>query len=143
MKKEKSVIKMGVWLDHATAFILKFDDGEAAIMEFIDSPYDRRVRIDGEGSDTARFGPDHHSASSNEDRKHNIKENELDRYFDLLEERLQEADDILLFGPTNTKEQLHNRMEDNKHFKDKTITVKATERLTDHQMIAYVREFFQ
>jgi hypothetical protein len=129
-------------LDHASSDLFAFNNGNAVKVEQIESPYVRIKREDGQGNDHARFGSDPHFTSSNENRKNNTLQNELESYFKLMESKLSESDEILLFGSSKAKEKLFNRLSKNKHFQSKIITVKSVDKMTERQELAYVREFY-
>ena len=139
MKQELNQI--AVWLDHSKAQFIAYSDEGTYLLETVESPYERRPRIDGEGSDVTRFGANTYF-SNNEDRKHNRLRNELNSYFKELEDRLAKYDDILLFGPTNAKDQLYNRLSANKAFSGKNILIESVGNLTENQTMAFARIFF-
>ena|SRR5690606_17390565 len=135
--------QIGIWLDHSKAHIIGHHDGSAFIIESVDSPFERFKREDGEVSDKTRFSPNPEHASNNEFRKHNIAQNELNEYFKILEDKLTDYDEILLFGPTTAKEQLMNRLSESKSFKSKTISIQSSDKMSENQLLAFVREFFK
>ncbi|MEZ5015241.1 MAG: hypothetical protein R2794_13210 [Chitinophagales bacterium] len=130
---------VGVWLDHSIAHVIVQIPG-AYEMYTLHSPYKRQVRIPGESSDKTKFGK---SASNNEKKKHNSKQNDLDTYFKQLEELLIRYKHILLFGPTEAKNMLYNLLCGNKKFENKLIEVQNADKMTENQMIAYVRDYFE
>src|SRR5690606_3890192 len=107
------------------------------------SPYERITREDGEGKDNARFGANANYLSDNEHRKANRARNELSQYFKTLETKLEGYDEMLLFGPTHAKAELHNRMLTNKQFYETKVIVQDSDKMTDNQLLAYVNDFFQ
>ena len=135
--------KVAVFLDHASAEIIGFENNSSFIIETVDSPYERIKRDEGEGSDKAKFGASPQFASNNENRKNNIAQNELKEYFSILEQKLMKYDNILLFGPTTAKDKLRNVLAENKHFADKNITVETSDKISDNQKLAFVKEYFQ
>lgn len=138
---KNKIDQVAVWLDHASAEIIEYHNGESVLLETIESPYDRKPRIEGEGSDVTRFGRTY--SSNNEDRKHNRLQNELNSYFTDLENRVKDYKEILLFGPTNAKDQLYNRLMENKIFSAKTLAVESVDTLTENQKMAFARDFFK
>ncbi|GIV34422.1 MAG: hypothetical protein KatS3mg031_1957 [Chitinophagales bacterium] len=136
---KQAVKPIAVWLDHSKAHFIGLQDGHPRILETVESAYERKPRIEGEGSDVTRFGKN--VVSNNEDRKHNRLQNELDRYYRELEYRLMQYTDILLFGPTNAKEQLKNRLAENKSFAQKSLLIESVGTLTDNQILAFARDF--
>jgi len=143
MLKTKVTKQTGLWLSHSQAHIIGYKADSAFFIETIDSPYESIVRMEGEGNDKTRFSANSERGSNNEKRKHNIVQNELDEYFNLLESKLEASNEILLFGPGTAKEELFNRLSDNKIFRGKDIAVKSSDKLTENQMLSYVLDFFK
>jgi hypothetical protein len=133
---------VGLWLDQSKAYLIGYKKGEAKLIEMIDSPYVRHFREKGEGSDHTRFGPGTPYTSNNENRKHNIAKNELKEYFRLLEDKLAGYDEILLIGPGSAKDRLRKRLADNQAFSTSRIRTKTSDKLSDNQLLAFVREFY-
>lgn len=50
--------------------------------------------------------------------------------------------EVLLFGPTNAKTELHNYLSKHLHFEDIKIDVKAADKMIDHQQ-AFVKNHFE
>ncbi|MFD2203213.1 hypothetical protein [Shivajiella indica] len=138
----KSFKQVGVWIDFSKALLIGYNKGNAELIETIDSPYESIKRIEGEGNDTTRFSPNSEHASNNEYRKNNISHNELNEYFKIMEAKLHGFDDILLFGPGTAKEQLRNRLRENKSFGGKWFSVQPSDKLTNNQLLAFVRDFY-
>jgi molybdopterin converting factor small subunit len=135
--------QIGVWLDHSEAHFIGHSDSGAYTIETVQSPYERNKREAGENSDHTRFGANANYTSNNENRKHNIAQNELNRFFDELESKLEPYDEILLFGPTTAKEQLYNRLSENKQFAGKTISVKPSDKLSQVHKEMFVADYFK
>ena len=134
--------QIGVWIDQSKAYLVGYHKGKAELIETVDSPYESIKRIEGEGKDMTRFSPNPEHASNNEHKKHNITQNELNEYFKMMETKLHPFDDILLFGPGTAKEQLRNRLRENKSFGGKWLSVQPSDKLTDNQLLAFVRDFY-
>jgi len=141
--KTKETNQIGVWLNHSQAHFIGHKAESAFFIETIDSPYESIIREEGEGNDKTRFSSNTERGSNNEKRKHNIIQNELDEYFKILEGKLESYQEILLFGPGTAKEELFNRLSENKLFKGKNIEVKSSDKLTENQMLSYVLDFFK
>jgi len=143
MKHNAKKSQVGVWLDHSQAHFIKYSQENSFLAETIESPYKRIKRDDGESSDSTKFGANPQYSSDNENRKNNIALNELSEYFKMLEAKLSEYDEILLFGPSTAKDQLMNRISSKKAFEKKTIYVKNSDKKTNKQLLAFVRDFFK
>jgi hypothetical protein len=134
--------QVGVWIDHGKAHLIGFHKGKAELIETIDSPYESIKRVDGEVKDMTRFSQNPEHASNNEYKKHNVSQNEMNEYFRLMEQKLHPFDDILLFGPGTMKEKMRNRLRENKAFNGKWLSVETSDKLTENQLLAFVRDFY-
>jgi stalled ribosome rescue protein Dom34 len=71
------------------------------------------------------------------------RQTELLKYYKSLSSRMVVYDELLVFGPGMSQEQFGNHLSGNAQFKGKKITINSTEQLTDPQMIAKVKDFFE
>jgi hypothetical protein len=134
--------QVGVWIDHSKAHFVGFNDGNTVLIETLESPFESMKREVGEGSDKTRFSSSNEHSSNNEHKKHNISQKELNEYFKMMETKLHSFDDILLFGPGVAKEQMRNRLRENKSFDGKWLSVQTSDKLTEKQLLAFVRDFY-
>jgi len=141
--ENRSFKQIGVWMDHSKALIVGHDNGSATLLETVDSPYERIIREPGEGDDKTRFTGNSEHSSNNEYRKNNTSQNELNEYFKMLEGKVKMYDDILLFGPSTAKEQFRNRLRENKSFDGKWLSVQPADKMTENQLLAFVRDFYK
>lgn len=131
--------RVALRLDHSQArFIVP--DPETKEIKIIVSDYDPRPREEGEDADVTFWGI---HASPNEVRRQNKLRSKLNDYYNVLEELLEEYDDILLFGPSTAKTELKNRLTANKYFADKIIHTANAGNMTEHQLMAFVRNYFK
>lgn len=135
--------QVGVWIDHSKAHVIGFNQGQAQLLETIDSPYENMRRIEGEKKDLTRFSPNPDHGSNNEHKKHNTTQNELNEYLRMMEQKLQSFDDILLFGPGTMKEKMKNRLREKKAFEGKWLSIASSDKLTENQLLAFVRDFYK
>lgn len=131
-----------MFIDQTKADLIRYEDGTATFMESVISDYGGRDRFEGEGSNETRFGSDPYHGSNNEYKKHRIEENDLKAYFKFLAEKLSGFDMILLFGPGEGKKQFSNHISELHAFRDKQIFVESSDKLTDNQLLEFVRNFF-
>ena len=134
--------QVGVWIDHSKAHLIGFKSGQARLLETVDSPFESVKRIEGEGRDMARFSPNPEHYSNNEYKKHHIAQHEINEYLRMMEEKLVNFEDILLFGPGTMKERMKNRLREKKAFDGKWLSVEPSDKLTENQLLAYVRNFY-
>ncbi|WP_158861594.1 hypothetical protein [Lunatibacter salilacus] len=135
--------QIGVWLDYGHAIVIGYAKGNAEILETILSPVERIKREEGEGNDSTKFTSNTEHASNNEHKKHNIAQNEINEYLKTLEQKLQPYKELLLFGPGKAKEQLRNKLQQSKSFDGKWFAVHTCDKMTQNQLLAYVRDFYK
>lgn len=131
--------KIGLWLDHSQAHFIDISKGPA----IVETTYsDKRQYEHFKGEESTGTKLSNTRATNNEHHVHNIKQEVLHDYYKVLADRLKSYDDLYLFGPTSAKDELHNLLKADKHFADKTIHVEPSDKLTENQMVAQVKHFF-
>ncbi len=126
MKHNNKKQYAGVWIDNQKAMIItntSENDGEFVIKEKLKA--------------NANFGGGSEHSMNNAKQADNLK------YFKSISSRLLNYDEILIFGPGKSQEQLQNHLEEDAQFNNKKITIDSAEQLTDPQMLAKVRDFFK
>jgi hypothetical protein len=121
--------KSGVWIDHKEAFIV-FDGVEAPKSA---SGVEKHVKFVGHAS--AHEG----AADDQRDRQHAAH---LGKYYDEVISHLHDAESIFLFGPGEAKGELEKRLAA-KGFAERIVGVETTDKMTDHQVVAKVRQHYE
>ena len=119
--------KLGIWMDHSNAHPIECSGpaGDMATTEisFVNTSKD---------ADMAR----------GEHMMHN-KEQQLDKdYYKKLGELIKDFDEIILFGPTNAKSELMNTLKSDHHFDKIHIDIRQSDKMTNNQQHAFVKEYF-
>lgn len=128
----------GIWIDHRRAVILVLSDSQED-MQVVLSHADRQPgRIDGERS-TEPYESLQVLADDVKDRKF---EQHLHTFYDEVIACVNESEALLIFGPGEAKGEFKKRLEHEKPSK-RSVTVETTDKMTDRQITAKVREFFQ
>ena len=117
---------VGIWLDSAKAVIITQDEKESG-----------SYRINNTVDGTRK-----HSGGS-EHSMNNAKQSEDLKYFKSLAALLLPYDEILIFGPGQSQEQLQKHLLQQAQFSNKKMTVDSSGQLTDNQAVATVRDFFK
>ena len=81
--------------------------------------------------------------SRSEDLMHNKEQQMHEAYYKEIADEILKYDNVLLFGPTNAKTELHNYLNKDLHFKDIKIDIKSTDKMTDNEQNAFVKKHFQ
>jgi hypothetical protein len=122
-------VKTGVWIDHKDAFIVF--DGVVAPKSA--SGVEKHVRFTGHAA--SHEG----SADDKRERQHAAH---LGTYYDEVISHLHDAESIYLFGPGEAKGELEKRLAA-KGFAQRIVGVEAADRMTDHQIVAKVRQHYE
>jgi stalled ribosome rescue protein Dom34 len=122
----KTTKRLGIWMDHSTANLIKFTDDETA-----SSTVDAQV-----GEQDEPLNP------RDETMIQNKEQNELSDYFKRISEVIKDYDEVLLFGPTHAKDELNNLLKEDHHFDEVKIEIKPADNMTENQQEVFVREHF-
>ncbi len=124
MEKGKN---LGIWMDHSNA----------NIMELTAEPI-KTIIITSKFNHAAK----EHSLSKNENLMHNKEQHQQSEYYNTIGEIIKNYKDVVIFGPTNAKAELHNLLKANHLFEDIKIKTEQADKMTENQQHAYVRDYF-
>ncbi|HEX7414184.1 MAG TPA: hypothetical protein VF411_09075 [Bacteroidia bacterium] len=119
--------KLGIWMDHANAHI----------MEFTHDPIRTKTIA-------SKFT--HEAKAQSRERGENVmnhrEQHQQTEYYKGLGEVIRNYDEVLLFGPTEAKDELFNVLKADHNLKKVKIETKHSDRMTENQQHAFVREYF-
>lgn len=125
---------VGLWIDHRKAVIAGMSDGGEKT-RVIESHVEKH--------------PGAHASIPYESQKvqaDDSREREftghLHGFYDEVIAAIRDAESILIFGPGEAKGELKSRLEKEK-LGNRIVAVETTDRMTDRQIAAKVREYFQ
>lgn len=127
MKKQ-----VGLWVDHSETLVV-FTGSDGDETKRVESGMEPHVRFSG-GNRTEQG-----SADDQRDRRF---ASHLDRYYDQVISHIRDADSILIFGPGEAKGELKKRLE-GKGLGDRIVGVETADKMTERQIAAKVRGYFQ
>jgi len=130
--------KIGVWLDLKEANIVCLDEGKQDYKTLY-SGIETRERIPGESKKFGRFGEQY--LNDEKTKKHKLDE-QVHKYLLKVLKEIRDAEEILIFGPSQTKIRLEKMMLSNPKLVVKLKEVKNAKQMTDNQKKAYVRSYF-
>ncbi|WP_435353059.1 hypothetical protein [Emticicia sp. SJ17W-69] len=118
---------LGIWMDHSTAYLMGFSTNpiETKIIKSNFSHEEKEL-----------------SMTKGENRMHNKEQQQQAAYYKELGEAIINYEEVVLFGPTDAKVELLNILKANHHFDKIKIEVKQTDKMTENQQHAFVREYF-
>ena len=121
---------VGLWIDHREATLVALT-GYDKVVKRIKSGMEKHVRYSGgAGQGTA------------EDMRDRRFDNHLNQFYQDVITSIGSAESLLIFGPGEAKGELVKRLESEK-FAGQIVGVETSDKLTDRQIAAKVRERFQ
>jgi hypothetical protein len=115
-------------MDHAQAHILEFGP-ETSATKTITSKFTHLIKED--------------ALNKSENVMHNKEQHQESDYFRNLGEVIKQYNEVVLFGPTNAKAELHNLLKANHAFEKIQIETKQADKMTGNQQYAFVKEYFE
>jgi stalled ribosome rescue protein Dom34 len=132
MKKE-----IGLWIDHREATIVILTDGGEEIKHIL-SKSGRHMHYSGSSHSKTPEGLKEVTSEDQRDRKFG---NNLNKFYDEIIASIRDADSIQIFGPGEAKGELEKRIE-REGIKAHILAIETVDKMTDHQILAKVRERF-
>ena len=119
--------KIGIWMDHSMAHLMEYSNNPFEI-KTIESNFTHQQKLD--------------SFKKGEAHMHNKEMQEQSKYYKKLIDVVKKYKEVILFGPTDAKEELFNVLVADIRFEDVKIQVKQTDKMTARQQHAFVIDFF-
>lgn len=119
--------KLGIWMDHEHAHLTEFTTDPMKTIT-IKSQSSYRVKEE--------------SLIKGENHMHVKDQHQLSSYFKKLHEAIRPYTEVVLFGPTSAKTELFNILQEDPLLEKVIIKVEPTDKMTEHQMQAFVRKHF-
>lgn len=112
------------------------DHSYARLIEFPPSPMEEII--------TSKFTHEEKegSLSKSENLMHNKEQHERASFYKQLGEAIKNYEEVLLFGPTDAKQELYNILKEDHLFENIKIDIKQADKLTDNQLQAFVKAHF-
>jgi hypothetical protein len=124
MEKNKNI---GIWMDHSDAEII--DINNESNSSSIKSEFT---------SDTKEA-----AMQKGEYLMHNKEQQLHEAYYNEIGDEILKYDHVLLFGPTNATTELYNHLNKDLHFKDIKIDIEPSDKMSENEKFAFVRDHFQ
>lgn len=121
-----TVKKLGIWMDHASAHVMEFADPIVTNIVISESTHEEKEK----------------TLQKGESMMHNKNQQQQAEYYKSLGETIKNYDDVLLFGPTDAKVELLNILKADLSFSKIKIEIRQTDKMTENQEHAFVREYF-
>lgn len=123
----KTEMKLGIWMNYHTAKIIEYTPSNMQT-ENVESSFSQEVKQE--------------SLSRSEHVMNNKEQQSQTSFFKELAAIIKQYTDVVLFGPTNAKIEFFNILKLDSHFERININVESSDKLTDPQLHAFVRNYF-
>lgn len=128
---------VGLWIDHRSARVVFPCDNENKI-KLIESNLEKHEKCYEENKANVPFPAELVPADDVRDRKFT---QQLNVYYDEIISNIKDAKSVFIFGPGEAKIEFKKRLE-KKHPSQYTIFVEPADKMTDHQIVAKVKNHF-
>ncbi|MFZ1798323.1 MAG: hypothetical protein WAU24_00530 [Chitinophagaceae bacterium] len=118
--------KLGIWMDHASAHVMEVADPIVTNIVLSESTHEEKEK----------------TLQKGESMMQNKNQQQLGAYYKSLGEIIKSYDEVLLFGPTDAKTELLNILKADLSFSKIKIETRQTDKMTENQEEAFVREYF-
>jgi stalled ribosome rescue protein Dom34 len=127
--------KTGIWLDKNKAIIVTLENDDESMNTVVSGLEDFHVTSHKSEGGPLEIAKD---AKYLERRKHQYKS-----YFKDIVAKIKDSDALVIFGPAQTNEKFNKELSENfKAISAKVKAVKKTDSMTDNQIKAWVRHFY-
>jgi hypothetical protein len=124
----EKIKQIGIWMDHSSAILMELHD-DTIIESKIVSEFTHQEK--------------ENSLMSKGEKHMHIKEHHLQlSYFKKLSEIIRNYQNVILFGPTDAKDELFNLLKTDHLFNNIKIEVKHSDKMTKNKMHDFVKEYF-
>jgi hypothetical protein len=123
----KSVKHLGIYMDHSVAHLMELTN---------DTIVTSTVESQSTLMDEAYY------LRKDEGLLHNIEHYQRSDYFKRLSSVIRDYDEVILFGPTDAKSELFNRLKVDHHYDKIKIEIKNADKMTENQQQAFVKNHY-
>ena len=129
---------IGIWIDTKQAVVIKLSNNTHSLKK-IESNIVTRERVAGESKKYGRFGNQYLTYEKNRLNRRN----EQTKYFlkSLIKE-IENCESVVIFGPSNMKNIFAKEIKNNMQFSNKLAGIANSDLLTENQMTAWVKKFY-
>ena len=117
---------LGIWMDHASARVMEIADPMVTNIVECESTHEEKEK----------------TLQKGESMMHNKNQQQQAEYYKKLGGLIKNYGDVLLFGPTDAKVELLNILKADLSFSKIKFEIRQTDKMTENQEHAFVREYF-
>jgi hypothetical protein len=128
----------GVWVDHQHATVVFLNDPKRKLTNFV-SESKEPIRAVAADRKQVAYTPNDFVPEDRGERKFVAQRNRL---YDKVISVLEGVESVLILGPGEAKLEFQKRLH-GKKLRTKVLKIEPTDKMTDRQLTAHVREFFK
>jgi hypothetical protein len=129
---------LGIWLDHSGAIIVIINNHTEEVIR-IESHVDSHYRLSGGARSKTPYGP---QDVSSERRLQEKREHQLQHYYQEIINKIGDIDRIYIFGPGEALTEFEKEVLKIKELSPKIAGVEPADKMTNNQIVAKVRDYF-
>ena len=120
--------QLGIWMDHSIAFLMEVEKNKVVetIVEIEVSPLETD-----------------YDSGKNEKLKNNKAQQYKSNYYKKLTDSIKKHQEVVLFGPTDAKNELFNKLKYENLLENIIIEMQLSDKMTAIQMHEFVRAYFK
>jgi stalled ribosome rescue protein Dom34 len=117
---------LGIWMDHSSALLMELSNDKIVQNNVVSEDKEEEKGFDG------------HEKKANTKERHKNSE-----YYKKLSQTIRDYGKVVLFGPTDAKNELFNLLNTDHLFENTSIDVLNADKMTESQMHTFVRDYFK
>jgi len=118
---------LGIWMDHSVAQLSEYSNGN-----FMTETIESKPKLHAKEEDLYY---------KDESHRLNKERSQLATYYRKLSDAILNYDEVILFGPTEAKDELVNSLKNNHLFDKIEIVVKPADKMTENEQHEFLKEF--
>lgn len=123
----KTLKQIGIWMDHSNAHIIEFAS-EVQETKTVTSDF--------------TFEDREETLQRSESEMHNKEQHKHATFYKNLEKIIKNFDEVLLFGPTEAKNELYNLLKKNHQYDKIKIEVRNSDKMSSDEQHTFVYDFY-
>jgi hypothetical protein len=123
----RNIRKLGIWMDHSNAYLMELAN-EIIVQKVVSELANHETEFNSYKGEKLVHKKEQHLQLS---------------YYKKIGDVIKKYQDVVIFGPTDAKNELFNQIKTDHVFEGIKIEVKNSDKMTDTQMQTFVRDYFK
>jgi hypothetical protein len=122
-----NIRKLGIWMDHSNAYLIELAN-DIIVQRVVSELANHETEFNFYKGEKLIHKKEQHLQLS---------------YYKKIGDIIKKYQDVVIFGPTDAKNELLNQIKTDHLFEDIKIEVKNSDKMTEDQMKTFVRDYFK